>query len=200
MKQDITLEFCKCQNKDICILAESHVNHEQIHHIRNNYLGPIIFSPGDTFSKGILILLHPGFSVTEVDSDPKGRFVSFKVGPSDDRVFCVYVPSGHSTRERLARRCFFEELQMYMENQFKGNENKIIGDFNCILDKMDGDEGNKTQKYCRYLSNFALSKLIMENRLEDLWRRENTDISEFTCYDRPSDTRPRIGRVHTDIK
>ena len=85
VKQEITLEFCKSQDKDICILAETHINHEQIHQIRNNWLGPIPFSPGETFSKGILILLHLGFSdVTEVDSDPKGRLVSFKVAPSDD--------------------------------------------------------------------------------------------------------------------
>ena len=108
-KQEITLEFCKSQDKDICILAETHINHEQIHQIRNNLLGPILFSPGDTFSKGIPILLHPGFSdVTEVDSDPKGRFISFKVAPSDDRVLCVYAPSGHSTREQLTRGRFFE--------------------------------------------------------------------------------------------
>ena len=119
-KQDITVEFCKSQDKDICILAETHINHEQIHQIRNNWLGPILFSPGDTFSKGIPILLHPGFSdVTEVDSDPEGRFISFKVAPSDDRVLCVYAPSGHSTREQLTRGRFFEELQNYMDNKFK---------------------------------------------------------------------------------
>ena len=28
VKQEITLEFCKEQNKDICILAETHINHE----------------------------------------------------------------------------------------------------------------------------------------------------------------------------
>ena len=28
------------------------------------------------------------------------------------------------------------------------------------------------------------SKLIVENGLEDLWRRENPDSPEFTCYGR----------------
>ena len=42
----------------------------------------------------------------------------------------------------------------------------------------------------------------MENGLEDLWRRENPDISEFTRYDKASGsgTRFRIDRVYTDIK
>ena len=202
VKQEITLEFCKDQNKNIRILAETHINHEQIHQIRNNWSGPILISPGDTFSKGMLILLHPGFSdVAEVDSDPNGRFISFKVAPSDDRVLCVYAPSGHSHREQLIRRRFFEELQNYMDNKFKGKENKIImGDFNCTLNMIDSDERKKTQKRYRCHSNFVFSRLIMENGLEDLWKRENPDISEFTRYDRTSGTRSRIDRVYTDIK
>ena len=81
------------------------------------------------------------------------------------------------------------------------SENKIIiGDFNCILDKRDRDEGNKTRKRYKCHSTFALSKLIMENELEDLWRRENPDISELTRYNRSSGTRSSIDRVYTDIK
>ena len=163
---------------------------------------PIFFAPCDTFSKGILILLHPGFDdVTDVDTDPKGRFVSFKVAPSNDRVLCIYAPSGHSNREQLVRGRFFEGLQNYIENKTEGNENKIIiGDFNCTLDKKDRDEGNKTQKRYRCHSNCALSKIVMDNGLEDFWRRENPETSEFTCCDRSSGTRSRINRVYTDKK
>ena len=55
-----------------------------------------------------------------------------------------------------------------------------MGDFNCTLDKMGKDEGNKTQKRYRCHCNFSMSKLITDNGLEDLWRRENIDTSEFT--------------------
>ena len=48
--------------------------------------------------------------------------------------------------------------------------------------------------------NYVLSKLIMDNGLEDLWRRENLDASKFTRYDRSSGTRSRIDRVCNDIK
>ena len=92
-----------------------------------------------------------------------------KVAPSNDRVFCIYAPSGHGNREQLARRRFFEGLQTYIENKTQGNENKIIiGDFNCTLDKMDINEGNKTHRRSRCHSTFALSKLVLENGLEDL--------------------------------
>ena len=43
-----------------------------------------------------------------------------------------------------------KELQNYVENINKGNENKIIlGDFHCTMDKMDRDGGNKTQRIYR---------------------------------------------------
>ena len=60
----------------------------------------------------------------------------------------------------------------------------MLGRLNCSMDKMDGDSENKTQKIYRCFSNYALSKLIVDNGLEDLWRRENPDSLEFTCYDR----------------
>ena len=73
------------KNKDISILTEIHINDDQIHHqiyIRNNYLGPIFFSPGDSDTKGSLVLLHPDLEgINEVDTNPKRGFVSFKVTP-----------------------------------------------------------------------------------------------------------------------
>ena len=63
-----------------------------------------------------------------------------------------------------------------MKNKNEGNENKItLGDLNCTMDKLDRDGENKSQKNCRCCSNYALSKLIEDNGLENLWRRENLD-------------------------
>ena len=80
----------------------------------------------------------------------------------------------------------------------KGNENKIIlGDFNW-RNKMERDGGNKIISRCCF--NYALSKLVVDNGLKDLWRRDNPDFSEFTCYSRSSGTSSRIHRVYTDVK
>ena len=71
----------------------------------------------------MLVLLHLVLEgITEIDTDLKGRFVSFKVTPSNDRV-CA--PSGYTTREQLIRGWFFEGLQNYMKNKNEGNEKKI---------------------------------------------------------------------------
>ena len=86
-----------------------------------------------------------------------------------------------------------------MENKNYGNKNKIIlGDFNCTMDKMERDGRNKTLYKCHF--TYALLKLIIDNGLEDLWRRENPDSSELNCYKRSSGTRSKIDRVYTDIK
>ena len=63
--------------------------------------------------KGMLSLLHLDLEgVTEVDTDLKERSVSFKVTTFNESSVCS--PSGYSTREQLARGCFFEGLQKYM--------------------------------------------------------------------------------------
>ena len=86
-----------------------------------------------------------------------------------------------------------------MENKNKGNENKIIlGDFKCTMDKMERDGRIKT--LYKYYFDYALSKPIVNNRLEDLWRRENQNPSEFTHYNRSAGTRSTIDRVYTYTK
>ena len=71
-----------------------------------------------------------------------------------------------------------------MQNKNEGNENKMFGDLNCFMHKIDRYGESKKQRLYRCSSNYALSKLIVDNGLEDLWRRENPDSPEFTCYNR----------------
>ena len=108
IKELLALEFCRNQEKVIIILTETHISNDQIRHIRNNLLGSNFFSLGDSHTKECLscFIWH-----LKIDTDAKGRFVSFKVTPSNGRVLCVYVPSGCNTREQLDSGCFFEGLQ-----------------------------------------------------------------------------------------
>ena len=97
LKQDMAHEFCKNEKKVITILTETHINYDQIYHIRNNWLDPIFFSTGDSHTKGLLLLHHVGLEgITEADNG---------------RVLCVYAPLRYSIREQLARGRFFDGLQ-----------------------------------------------------------------------------------------
>ena len=81
LKQDLAFNSCRKKNKDISILTETDINHDRIHHqIHINISNTSFFSPGDSHTKGSLVLLHPGLeSITEVDTNPKEVFVSIKV-------------------------------------------------------------------------------------------------------------------------
>ena len=51
-----------------------------------------------------------------------------------------------------------------------------IRDFNCTMDKLDKAVRNKIHRLYRCGTNNALSRLILDIRVEDLWRRENPDF------------------------
>ena len=53
---------------------------------------------------------------------------------------------------------------------------KMLEDLNCTIDKIDRDAENKIQRLYNCCSSYALSKLIVDTGLEDLWRRENLDF------------------------
>ena len=145
-------------------------------------MGSNFFSLGDSHTKGCLSCFIWDL---KVDTDPKERFVSFKFTPSNDRVLYIYAPSGYSTREQLDRGPFYEGLQNYMENRNKGNENKImLEDFNCTMDKIDRDVETKTQRPYWCYPSYVLSKRIVDNGLEELQRRKNSDSPQFIRYDR----------------
>ena len=55
-------------------------------------------------------------------------------------------------------------------------------------------------KLYRSRFNYVVSKLIVDNGHDDLWRSENQDSSEFTYCDRSSGKRSTINRVYTAIK
>ena len=111
------LSFAEKKNKGISILTETHIKHDlnsyhhQIH-IRNNWFSPIFFSHGESHQKGLLFLLQLGLEgIPEVDTNSKGVFCPLRYSsPSNDRVLCIYAPSGYSTRRQLARGCFFKGL------------------------------------------------------------------------------------------
>ena len=87
-------------NKYVVILTKTHINLDQINRIKNNWLGAIFLSTGESHTKRLLVLLYLGIEgVIEIETDSKLRFLSFKVTPSNDRVLGVYAPSGHDTKE-----------------------------------------------------------------------------------------------------
>ena len=106
------------------------------------------------------------FKISEVDTDLKGRFVSFKLTPFNES--SLLVPLHGIAPESSWLGSLFEGLQNHTQNKNKGSENKkMLGDLNCTKDKIDRNGENKTQILYRCCSNYALSKVIVDNWLED---------------------------------
>ena len=118
-------------------------------------------------------LPHMGLEgVAEVDTDPKERFVSFKVTTYNKSSLFVSL-QGIAPESSWLGGAFLKDYK------------KMLEVLNCTMDKIDRDGENETQRLHRCCSNYALSTLIMDNGFVGLWRRrENTDSLEFICYDR----------------
>ena len=168
LKQGLALEFCRNKHKVTSILTQTHINHDQIHHIKNNWR--------------LLVLLDLGlWGITEIDTDPKGGFCFLRLLPMMTELSVVMPLQDVAPRKSWLEGRFFEGIQNYMKNKKGGNVNKIwLGDFNYTMDKMDKDGENETQILYRCFSNYFMSKLLLDNELEDLWRRENTLSPELT--------------------
>ena len=87
LKQELAPEFCQNQKKTSLFQLKLISTMIKYTIARNKTL--IISSPGDSHTKGMLFLLHLSLEgVTEVDTHPKGRLVSFKVTtPNESSLF-----------------------------------------------------------------------------------------------------------------
>ena len=83
LKQDLAPEFYRNQKKSS--VFELKLISTMIRYTIQETIFPIFFSPGDSHTRGMFFLLHLGLEcVTEVDTDPKERFVSFKVSTCNE--------------------------------------------------------------------------------------------------------------------
>ena len=104
----------------------------------------------------MLFLLHLGLEdVTEVDTDPKERFVSFKVTTSNEG--SLFVPLQSIAPESSWRGGAFLKYYKKVCKIKEGNQNKImLGVLNCTMDKIDKDGENKTQRFYKCCSNYVV--------------------------------------------
>ena len=179
LKQNLAMQFCKNRNKDVSVLTETHINLDQIHNIRNNWLGAIFFPPGDSQKDCLSCFMWVLKVLLRLTMIQKGILCPLRLLPlmAEFPVFMSF--HGIAPRNSWIGGVSLNAFKIIWEIKNEGNENKIIlGGFNFTMDETEKDGRNKTLYRCRF--NYALSKLIVDNRLEDLWTRENPDSSEFT--------------------
>ena len=193
LNQFIALELCTKQNKDISMLIENHIYHDQIHQIGNNWLGLIfsfreIFTQKDCFFCFIQVL-KVSLRLTPIQ---KGDLCPARLLPVTAE-FSVFIPLQGIAADNCWLEGFLEGYKSIWEINVREMKTNIIN-------KIGKDGWNKLQRLYRCCSSYILSKLFADHELDNLWRRENQDFAEFRCFDWSSDTRSREDRVYTDIK
>ena len=135
--------------------------------------------------------------LSEVDTDPEMRFVSFKSTTSNESSLFVAL---QDIAQQLASRCFFEGLQNYIQNKTEGNERKImLGDLNCTMYKIDSVGENKTQTIYRCL---PVTPCLNSSWIIDMrnYRERRTNITRSSSATIGPLPRIEIDRFYTDIK
>ena len=129
-KQNLALEIRKNQNKVISILTETYINHDQIHHIKNKWLGPIfslleIVTQKDCLSRFIWVLkVSPRLTLIQEGGLHPLRLLLLMTEFSVFMPFKGIAPAGEGGQ--LARRRFFEGIQNYMEKKLKEKKKKYL--------------------------------------------------------------------------
>ena len=188
LKLDLALAFCRKENKSINILTETHINHDQIHRIRNNWLGRISFFLGDNPRKGCFSCFIQALKVSlRLTLIQKGSLCYLRLLPLMTE-FSFFMPlQGIAPISSSLGDVSLKEYKSIWK--IKTRE-IILGGFNCAMDKMGRYGRSKTQRLYRYCSNYALLELTVDNGFEGLWRRENPDSHEFTRDSRSLDEDP----------
>ena len=140
---------------------------------------------GSSHSKGVTVLFKEkmDLEITEQIIDPNGRYVVFELKTSNCtyKVFNIYAPVNE-----YERVIFFNDISVLLCNNDESVEIIIGGDYNCTLNNAM-DRHNCT-------SNIDIGQIDLKNvmgnfDLEDIWRRRNPDVKQFSWEGRGKKSR-----------
>jgi len=161
----------------IFLLQEAHLSMESLEYLKLLWKGSVFLSPdptNPTGKAGVLTLVKedPEITVTAHKEEIPGRLISIDVKWKDEN-FCIY--NLYAPAEIPLQSAFFRKLPQAPENRL------VIfgGDWNCLLAPLDRHGGSTM------ISNLSPSSLINYLRassLVDIWRRNNPDTQDYTCF------------------
>jgi len=180
-KRHSIFRFLRRKKVDVCLLQETHSTLREEDIWKNQWGGNIIFNHGASNSKGVMILIRPGFDLKVIDTekDSNGRFLSLhcQIQGTPFRVYNLYGPNADNQR-----LLFYKELQKRLERDSNLCDNIIIGgDFNLIpSETLDRKGGNFTPS-CQYKETLKVLELVQaENNIIDIWRLKNPNTKRYT--------------------
>ena len=124
------------------------------------------FSHGTNHSKGVAILFNPKLEVhiENIIADKEGRYILLEVS--------LYSPNDNNSQ-----KIFFSKLNDILRD-YTDMQIVLGGDFNCALAPLDKTGGTSIERKKAAISE--IKHLCKTNNLQDVWRCQNPNQSQFT--------------------
>ena len=139
-------------------------------------------------SPGVGILFKERFKLIQSFIFQPGRLISVHL-ENLPPIMCIYAPSGNGGEVVLERRKFYAETLLNALNSNKATQPYLMGDFNCVLNRIDTAD-NFSRKKCDELSTI----LTLFNYI-DVFRFLKPDEISFT-FSRQNALPSRLDRFY----
>ena len=189
-KRQIIFHWLKQQNSHICFIQETHC-HDTFG--ANNWSaewgGKCFWSLGTSLARGVAILFQEKLDIKISNEivDINGRYIYITIEVDECKVnlLNVYAPNNGNERVR-----FFNNIKQIV----KDKEELIIGgDFNCCI------SNNEDRRYAENVRErredqgvTEMKELMIENNLEDVWRRRHPNLKRYSYFKKNSKSASRI--------
>ena len=159
---------------DVICLQETHTKPEDEVPWSLEWHGQIVFSHGETNSKGVCILFKNPTDIVCQETDLEGRYVICKIKLQDRMltICSVYAPNKDDPN------FFVGLLDKLVE---VGDDIIFLGDFNLVLNtELDRKGKQVNNNKAAAILNQAISDLMFQ----DIWRVRNEGVKQFSYYRR----------------
>ena len=193
-KRRSVYRWAKMNNCDILFLQETHST-EKIEHIsciwRNEWFGTVIYSHGNSSSKGTAICFRKKLDMENLEIIYKsvdGRAVILKVVIEEIKyvLINVYAPNVQNCQIQ-----FYQNLKKIIERNVDTEDNIILrGDFSVPLDdKLDKKGGIKER---RQKVQRLIQEIMQSCNLIDIWQIKNPEVQRYTWRQKTENIKCRL--------
>lgn len=159
---------------DIILLQETHSTPKNEKFWSAEWGGKILFSHGDSNSKGVAILIRKNANITVIDhkKDNEGRVLSALVDVQGLKITLTVLYAPNEDTVQFYINAFNIAVSLENDLQIYG------GDLNTVLDivrDIKGGRGHSNVKTREFLNVF-----MEENDLVDIWRLQHPNLFDYT--------------------
>lgn len=181
-KRRNVFRYLKTNKIDVCLLQETYSSPEIERIWKNEWGGSVYFGHGTRHSRGVMMLVRPGFdaNVTDIYTDNIGRLMIAEVCIQDTifKLLNIYAPNAEENQIH-----YYRYLKNIMDKRIDCEDKIIIGgDYNYIIDpSLDRKGGNIIKlTQARTLIEKTIGEVQENFNIVDIWRRKNPQKRRFT--------------------